>query len=68
MTLSVGKEFEGERKPFTHEVDTLSTLLAEQEAIRASYHLSTTYIDTAPDVEITRLSQSDGEKRVAIHF
>lgn len=36
VTLSVGNEFEGERKSFTHEVNTLSTLLAEQEAVRAA--------------------------------
>lgn len=36
VTLSVGNAFEGERKPFTHEIDTLSTLLAEQEAVRAA--------------------------------
>ncbi|EJM34477.1 hypothetical protein PMI26_05684 [Pseudomonas sp. GM33] len=36
VTLTVGNEFEGERKTFTHDVDTLSTLLAEQEAIKAA--------------------------------
>jgi hypothetical protein len=36
VTLRVGNEFEGETHTIAHEVDTLSTLLAEQEAIRAA--------------------------------
>ena len=32
--LRVGNEFEGETFEMTHEADTLSTLLAEQEAVK----------------------------------
>lgn len=32
--LRVGNEYEGETFEMTHEADTLSTLLAEQEAVR----------------------------------
>ena len=34
VTLRVGNEFEGETQEITHEADTLSTLLAEQEATK----------------------------------
>lgn len=34
VILQVGDEFEGETSEIIHEADTLSTLLAEQEAIR----------------------------------
>ena len=34
VTLRVGNEFEGATFEITHEADTLSTLLAEQEATR----------------------------------
>ncbi len=36
VTLRVGNEFEGETFELTHEADTLSTLLAEQEATKAA--------------------------------
>lgn len=36
VTLRVGNEFEGETHEMVHKADTLSTLLAEQEAIRAA--------------------------------
>ena len=36
VTLRVGNEFEGETHEMVHEADTLSTLLAEQEATRAA--------------------------------
>jgi hypothetical protein len=34
ITLRVGNVFEGETQEFVHEADTLSTLLAEQEAVK----------------------------------
>ncbi|WP_324740079.1 hypothetical protein [Pseudomonas veronii] len=34
VTLRVGNEFEGETYEMIHEADTLSTLLAEQEAVK----------------------------------
>lgn len=36
VTLRVGNEFEGQTFEVTHEADTLSTLLAEQEATKAA--------------------------------
>ncbi|RMR86282.1 hypothetical protein [Pseudomonas coronafaciens] len=36
VTMRVGNEFEGKTFEMTHEADTLSTLLAEQEAVRAA--------------------------------
>ncbi len=36
VTLRVGNEFEGKTQEVVHEADTLSTLLAEQEATRAA--------------------------------
>jgi hypothetical protein len=36
VTLRVGNEFEGETYELIHEADTLSTLLAEQEAVKAA--------------------------------
>lgn len=36
VTLRVGNEFEGKTHEVVHEADTLSTLLAEQEATRAA--------------------------------
>lgn len=36
VTLRVGNEFEGQMFEIVHEVDTLSTLLAEQEATKAA--------------------------------
>ena len=36
VTLRVGNEFEGKTHEMIHEADTLSTLLAEQEATRAA--------------------------------
>lgn len=36
VTLRVGNIFEGETQEITHEADTLSTLLAEQEAVKAA--------------------------------
>lgn len=36
VTLRVGNEFEGETYEITHEADTLSTLLAQQEATKAA--------------------------------
>ncbi|WP_339437707.1 hypothetical protein [Pseudomonas sp. EL_65y_Pfl1_R32] len=36
VTLRVGNEFEGKTYEMIHEADTLSTLLAEQEAVRAA--------------------------------
>lgn len=36
VTLRVGNEFEGKTHEMVHEADTLSTLLAEQEATRAA--------------------------------
>ena len=34
VTLRVGNEFEGETQELVHNVETLSTLLAEQEAVK----------------------------------
>ena len=36
VTLRVGNEFEGKMQEMIHEADTLSTLLAEQEATKAA--------------------------------
>lgn len=36
VTLKVGNEFEGETHEIIHEADTLSTLLAEQEAAKVA--------------------------------
>jgi hypothetical protein len=36
VTLRVGNEFEGQMHEITHEADTLSSLLAEQEAVKAA--------------------------------
>jgi hypothetical protein len=36
VTLRVGNEFEGTMQELTHEADTLSSLLAEQEAVKAA--------------------------------
>ncbi|VVN64714.1 hypothetical protein [Pseudomonas fluorescens] len=36
VTLRVGNEFEGKMHEMVHEADTLSTLLAEQEATKAA--------------------------------
>jgi hypothetical protein len=36
VTLRVGNVFEGETQDITHEADTLSTLLAEQEAVKTA--------------------------------
>lgn len=36
VTLRVGNEFEGKTELLVHEADTLSTLLAEQEATKAA--------------------------------
>lgn len=36
VVLRVGNEFEGKTYEFVHEVSTLSTLLAEQEAVKAA--------------------------------
>ena len=36
VTLRVGNEFEGKTYEMIHEADTLSTLLAEQEAVKAA--------------------------------
>lgn len=36
VLLRVGNEFEGKMFDFIHEADTLSTLLAEQEAVKAA--------------------------------
>lgn len=36
VTLRVGNEFEGKMHELTHEADTLSSLLAEQEAVKAA--------------------------------
>ncbi|MHC8334446.1 hypothetical protein [Pseudomonas sp. LB3P25] len=36
VTLRVGNEFEGKRHEMVHVADTLSTLLAEQEATKAA--------------------------------
>lgn len=36
VTLRVGNEFEGEMHELIHEADTLSSLLAEQEAVKAA--------------------------------
>ncbi len=36
VTLRVGNEFEGNTSEMVHEADTLSTLLAEQDAIKAA--------------------------------
>lgn len=36
VTLRVGNEFEGKMHVLIHEVDTLSSLLAEQEAVKAA--------------------------------
>lgn len=36
VVLRVGNEFEGDTFEITHEADTLSTLLAEQEATKAA--------------------------------
>ncbi|QAY86191.1 hypothetical protein [Pseudomonas arsenicoxydans] len=36
VTLRVGNEFEGEMHDLIHEADTLSSLLAEQDAVKAA--------------------------------
>lgn len=36
VTLRIGNEFEGRKHTMVHEADTLSTRLAEQEAIKAA--------------------------------
>ncbi|WP_339231413.1 hypothetical protein MHH62_16470 [Pseudomonas sp. FSL L8-0168] len=36
VTMQVGNEFEGKTFELIHEADTLSTLLAEQEAVKAA--------------------------------
>ncbi|MBC8982354.1 hypothetical protein IAI52_19075 [Pseudomonas lurida] len=36
VTLRVGNEFEGKMVELTHEADTLSSLLAEQDAVRSA--------------------------------
>jgi hypothetical protein len=36
VTLKVGNEFEGKMTELIHEADTLSSLLAEQEAVKAA--------------------------------
>jgi len=36
VTLRVGNEYEGKMQELTHEADTLSSLLAEQEAVKAA--------------------------------
>lgn len=36
VTLRVGNEFEGKTNELIHEADTLSSLLAEQEAVKAA--------------------------------
>ena len=36
VTLRVGNEFEGKMHEFIHEADTLSSLLAEQEAVKTA--------------------------------
>ena len=36
VTLRVGNEFEGKMNELTHEADTLSSLFAEQEAVKAA--------------------------------
>lgn len=36
VTLRVGNEFEGKTESFNYDADTLSTLLAEQEATKAA--------------------------------
>ena len=36
VTLRVGNVFEGETEELVHEADTLSTLLAQQEAVKAA--------------------------------
>ncbi|WP_225776312.1 hypothetical protein [Pseudomonas sp. Marseille-Q5115] len=36
VTLQVGHDFEGQRYERIHEADTLSTLVAEQEAVKAA--------------------------------
>lgn len=36
VTLRVGNDFEGQMHELVHEADTLSSLLAEQEAIKAA--------------------------------
>lgn len=36
VTLRVGNEFEGRMQDLIHEADTLSSLLAEQEAVKAA--------------------------------
>jgi hypothetical protein len=36
VTLRVGNEFEGKMQELIHEADTLSSLLAEQEAVKAA--------------------------------
>ena len=36
VTLQVGNEFEGKMIEFIHEADTLSSLLAEQDAVKAA--------------------------------
>ena len=36
VTLRVGNEFEGKMHEFIHHADTLSSLLAEQEAVKAA--------------------------------
>ncbi|SDX70928.1 hypothetical protein SAMN05444064_13411 [Pseudomonas syringae] len=36
VTLRVGSEFEGKMHEFIHDADTLSSLLAEQDAVKAA--------------------------------
>jgi hypothetical protein len=36
VTLQVGNVFEGDTQLYVHEADTLSTLLAEQDAVKAA--------------------------------
>lgn len=36
VVLRVGNKFEGATQEFVHEADTLSTVLAEQEAVRSA--------------------------------
>lgn len=36
VVLRVGHEFEGDRQEYVHEADTLSSLLAEQDAVRSA--------------------------------
>lgn len=36
VTLQVGNVYEGDMQPYVHEANTLSTLLAEQDAVKAA--------------------------------